>query len=265
MKKGQYFSMAKSSDIKAKIDIYGDIVNEDWRWDNDTSAVSFRNALQELGDVSELDIYINSGGGDVFEATAIYNMIKRHPAKVHVHIDGLAASAASVIAMAGDTITMPSNSMLMIHNAWSIYMGNHNDLRKYADDLEKLNNSTVKQSYLDKSPGIDPDTLTALMDAETWLTAAEAKEHGLVDEVTGAVNVAASITKDQMERYNKVPEALVEEGKPEPQEDPIKALAKQIEDLSNRVNSLQPHTEPAKEPDPEPQNSVREFFFNLGN
>lgn len=254
--------MAKLDGQKAQIDIYGDIVSENYRWyEDETSAVSFRNALSELGDIEELQIHINSGGGDVFEAVAIFNMIKRHKAIVHVHIDGLAASAASVIAMAADKLYMPENSMLMIHNAWSVFMGNHHELRDYANQLEKINNTTVKQSYLDKNPELDIEVLSQLMDKETWLSANEAFEMGLVDEVISAVPVAASITKDQMSRYENAPSNLQDSI-----EDPATISESSIdkEYLDNVVKQLKEEINELKKPaEPVKDSSLSTFFLNL--
>lgn len=261
MKQGNYFKMAVVDDAKAEVFIYGDIVSEGWRWGEDeTSAVSFRDALKELGDVSAIDLRINSGGGDVFEAVAIHNMIKRHPAQVTAYVDGLAASAASVIAMAADKLIMPANSMLMIHNAWSVFMGDHNAFRKFADDLEKINQS-VKRSYLDKNSELSEENLTALMDAETWLSAQESLEMGLADEVITAVQVAASITDKQMARYAKTPAVLTEEV--EPDVDPTMAA---LEEIKAQLAALQQHTKPIeKEPlqSPAKQSGLRELFLKF--
>lgn len=266
MKKGSYFTMAKLDGPKAQIDIYGDIVSENYRWyEDETSAVSFRDALAGLGDIDELEIHINSGGGDVFEAVAIFNMIKRHKAKVSIHIDGLAASAASVIAMAADTLYMPENSMLMIHNAWSVFMGNHHELRDYADQLEKINDTTVKQSYLDKNPDIDVEALSQLMDKETWLSASEAFEMGLVDEVLSAVPVAASITKDQMARYENAPTTLKNSVEEDPKD--FGEILKQVEENFNkRIEEFEEKLKASKEEppaDPVKDSSLSAFFLNI--
>lgn len=210
VKAKKYFNIVKASDERGEIHIYDDIVPTGWEWGEETSASTFRDDLKALDGVSVIDLRINSGGGDVFEASAIYNMLKRHKARVEVHIDGLAASAASVVAMAGDKITMPKNAMMMIHNAWTIGFGNHHDLRKQADDLEKINESSVKQAYLSKNPELDIEELTNMMDQETWLAADEALELGLVDEVVQATQVAASLTDEQKARYKNAPSSLVE-------------------------------------------------------
>ena len=105
--------------------IDGEIVTDEWK-DSDTSAAGFRDALKSLGDVKEINLHINSPGGSVFEGIAIYNMLKQNKAKVNIYVDALAASIASVIAMSGDTIFMPSNSMMMIHNPYTVAFGNAN-------------------------------------------------------------------------------------------------------------------------------------------
>lgn len=180
------------------------------------SAKSFKSELDALGELKTLNVYINSPGGDVFEGVAIYNMLKRHKAYVKVHVDGLAASIASVIAMAADELIMPSNAMLMIHNAWMFTAGNSKDLREAADMLDKVDTS-IRQSYLAKAGDkLSEEDLIDLMEAETWLTAQEAYDYGLCDEVTGAKQIAASISKDLFAKYKNVPAALNKEPEPIP-------------------------------------------------
>lgn len=134
-KKAKYFQMKRKSESKGEIFIYGDIVSDKW-FENDVTATDFKNKLDELGDISEIDVHINSSGGSVFEGHAIYNMLKMHPAKINIYVDALAASIASVIAMSGDAIFMHKNSFLMIHNSWVMTVGNAEELRKTADLLE---------------------------------------------------------------------------------------------------------------------------------
>ena len=123
--------------------IDGEIVTDEY-YDTDTSAAGFRDALKDLGDVKTINLHINSPGGSVFEGIAIYNMLKQNKAHINVYVDGLAASIASVIAMSGDAIFMPSNSMLMIHNPWTMAIGNASELRKQADDLDKITESSIQ-------------------------------------------------------------------------------------------------------------------------
>lgn len=168
--------------------IYGDVESdgEDW-WTgqtipSETSASHFRDELAKYPDVHDIHVYINSYGGSVFEGTAIYNQLRRHPAQVTVHIDGFACSIASVIAMAGDRVIMPRNAMMMIHNAYLYAVGNAAELRKAADDLDAINRGN-RQAYLQKSGGKLSETeLCELLDAETWLTAEDCIRLGLADE-----------------------------------------------------------------------------------
>jgi ATP-dependent Clp protease protease subunit len=166
-----------------------------------------------LGDISTINLYVNSPGGSVFEGIAIHNMLKRHKAKVNVHVDGLAASIASVIAMAGDTIFMPKNAMLMIHNAWTITYGNAAELRKAADDLDRISQSSM-QTYLQKAGDkLTAEKLQELLDAETWLSADEAFAYGFCDVVQEANQMVASINDDFISKYKNVPKQLISQPK----------------------------------------------------
>ena len=150
-------------------------------------------------------------------------MLKQNSAHINVYIDGLAASIASVIAMSGDAIFMPSNSMMMVHNPWVMAIGNANELRKQADNLDQITKSSV-QTYLAKAGDkLDEKTLTQLMDDETWLTAQEAVDYGLADEVMEPNKAVASINKQFVSRYRHVPEQLI----------------KQAENDDNKLNSEQ--------------------------
>lgn len=194
---------------EADLFIDGEIVSDEL-YDNDTSAAGFRDSLKQLGDVKTINLHINSPGGSVFEGIAIYNMLKNNPAQINVYVDALAASIASVIAMSGDNIFMPSNSMLMIHNPWTMAMGNANDLRKQADDLDRIGELSVT-TYLDKAGGkLDADTLHQLMDDETWLTAQEAVDYGLATEVIDANQMAACADPDFLKQFRNVPTQLAQ-------------------------------------------------------
>lgn len=153
-------------------------------WGN-IDAKSIVDAIKTLkaDGATALNIYINSPGGDVFEATAIYNEIARFNGKKTCYIDGLAASAASYIAMVGDEIVTAFNAMWMIHNPWGMCVGNENDFRKTADDLHKIG-STLLATYV-KRTGQPAADVQAWLDAETWMTAQEAKDRGFTNTVTG--------------------------------------------------------------------------------
>lgn len=188
--------------------IDGEIVTDEWE-DTDTSAAGFRDALKSLGDVKEINLHINSPGGSVFEGIAIYNMLKQSKAKVNIYIDALAASIASVIAMSGDTIFMPSNSMMMIHNPYNMVVGNANELRKAADDMDRITDLSV-ETYLEKAGDkLDETTLRQLMDEETWLTAQEAVDYGLADEIIGANQAVASLDNPFAKGFKNVPKQLI--------------------------------------------------------
>lgn len=169
--------------------IYGDVEGEyfdsdDWAWKvSDNSAEAFREALAKYPNAVQINIYINSYGGSVFEGTAIYNQLLRHPAHKTVYIDGFACSIASVIAMAGDEVVMPANTLMMIHNMWMTASGSAEDLRKAADNLETIN-AAGRSAYLTKAGDkLDEAQLIEMMDAETWLTAEECVALGLADTV----------------------------------------------------------------------------------
>ena len=167
--------------------IYGDVESDGYDWwtdhtiESETSANHFRDELAKYPNATEIRLFINSYGGSVFEGTAIYNQLRRHPAKKVVYIDGFACSIASVIAMAGDEVVMPRNAMMMIHNAWMYACGNAAELRKAADDLDAINRGN-RQAYLQKCGGaLAEEQLIQMLDNETWLTAEECIAYGLAD------------------------------------------------------------------------------------
>lgn len=181
---------------KATIYLYGDVVDDSFEDEAEISAIDFSRKLKQLVGIKEIEIRIQSYGGSVFAGVAIYNMLKNYPAKIIAHIDGVAASIASVISMSADTIIMPQNSMMMIHNPMAaISFGNSQQLRKKADDLDKIAECAIT-SYLDKSDGkITREKLIELLDHETWLSAEECLEYGLCDEVTNKVELVAKFTE----------------------------------------------------------------------
>ena len=174
--------------------LYGEIQADytDW-WSgkivkSTTSADYVRKAVEEAGNVAEINVYINSIGGSVAEGNAIYNILKRQSAPVTVYVDAFAYSVASVIAMAGDKVIMPSNTTMMIHNARMGAYGTAEMLRKVADDLDTINEASCN-TYLIKSNGkVSKEKLTEMLNAETYLTADEALKYGFCDEVANPIN-----------------------------------------------------------------------------
>lgn len=182
--KRQYYSMEKTGQ-EANINIYGDIYSF-----SDTNLKSLTSTLDSLTDVSQINVYINSYGGEVAEGLAIYNALKRHKAKVTTYCDGFAASIASVIFMAGDERIMNESSLLMIHNAWSWGEGNAEQLRKQADDLEKITQASIV-AYKSHST-LTEEEIKSLMDNETWILPDEALEYGFATSIEKTEKKAAS-------------------------------------------------------------------------
>lgn len=177
----KYFQLVKNGDV-ADIDIYGDIAKKWWSGDDSIDARSLSDQLDELGDVSQINVHINSYGGEVAEGLAIYTALRRHSAKIRTTCDGFACSIASVIFMAGDERVMSDASLLMIHNAWtSAYGANAADLRKLADDMDTITQAS-KNAYLSRVV-IDEEALSDLMDAETWILPEDAVEMGFATAV----------------------------------------------------------------------------------
>ncbi len=195
MKQNKYYSMEKVGN-EANINIYGDISSYAGQTDffgdeiDGMSAVMLSKQLEQLGDVSRINVYINSYGGEVAEGLAIYNALKRHPAEVVTHCDGFACSIASVIFMAGDKRIMNESSLLMIHNAWTMAIGNSEELRKQADDLEKITQASVI-AYKAHST-LSEEEIKALMDDETWILPEEALEYGFATDIEKTEKKAAS-------------------------------------------------------------------------
>jgi ATP-dependent Clp endopeptidase proteolytic subunit ClpP len=166
-------------------------------------AKTFLDELKALGPIAELTVRINSPGGSVFDGIAIYNALKRHDAAITVWIDGIAASIASVIAMAGDEVVMPENAMLVLHDPSGLVAGTAADMRAMAEALDRMKAGMVA-AYRDKS-GRDDAEIEALMRDETWLSAQEAVELGLADRVEQPVRMAAHF---DLSRFRNAPPQL---------------------------------------------------------
>lgn len=170
-----------------EIEMMGDIVGNAF-YQGDTDPDKVKNALKEA-EGKDVLITVNSGGGSTIAGSAIYNMIDRYEGTVHADIIGIAASMATVIVSAADTVSMAENALYMIHNPWSMAMGDSDDMKKQADILDKIKASLL-QAYVRKT-GMPEEKISALMDAETWLTAQEAYDLGFVDEIKKPMEIAA--------------------------------------------------------------------------
>jgi ATP-dependent Clp protease protease subunit len=166
----------------AELYVYGEIVSEKWWDDGSVSPEEIKNALDPVMSIKHLDMYINSPGGSVFAGVAMYSILNRSEAHIVAHVDGIAASAATYLVMAADEIKMPENTMLMIHKPMSWGGGNADDFRSQADALDKIE-ETVVSMYDARFENLDADKIKEMMRAETYMTAAEAVEHGLIQSV----------------------------------------------------------------------------------
>lgn len=170
------------------------------------SAQQFARDIKALGDLSQIDLRVHSPGGDVFEGMAIYNLLRSHPANVDGYVDGLAASMGSVVLMAANTIHMPANAMMMVHKPWGIQGGDADDMRRYAELLDKVESSLV-MAYVAKT-GKSEDDIKALLKGETWMTGREAVEAGFADKLTDPLVAAAQLNSKRMQEFDHMPEAL---------------------------------------------------------
>nr|WP_313624883.1 ClpP-like prohead protease/major capsid protein fusion protein [Kosakonia sp.] len=199
-KSNSWFRMQASGSSTADIFIYDEI----GYWG--VTAKQFISDLKALGDISLINLHINSPGGDVFDGIAIFNALKHHGASITVHIDGLAASMASVIAMVGNPVIMPENTMMMIHKPWGFAGGDANDMRDYADLLDKVE-SVLIPAYAQKT-GKSTEEIAALLEDETWMDGAECLAMGFADQVTPSLQAMACIHSKRIEEFEKMPSSI---------------------------------------------------------
>lgn len=187
--KNKFWKFRNGAEMKANtLDIYGDISDASW-WGDEVTPKEFKKELDQCS--GPLEIFINSGGGDVFAGQAIYSMLRRYEGKKTVYVDGIAASIASVVAMAGDEIIMPRNAMMMIHNAWAIARGNKETMMKLAGELEKID-GVIAAIYAERGK-YSAEEYAELMSKEKWFTAEEALEAGLIDRIDADKQIAAHV------------------------------------------------------------------------
>ena len=184
MSQKKYFQLVENENKEAELYIYGDITSWPWQ-ESDVSSYTLSRALQSL-DADSVKVYINSYGGEVAEATAIYNQLKNNKAHVTTVCDGFACSAASVIFMAGDERIMNKASRLMIHNAMSGAWGNAQELRKAADDIENINELSIT-AYMEHV-NISQEKLQELMDGESWIKPEDALDMGFATGIVSNSN-----------------------------------------------------------------------------
>lgn len=198
---GAGFSIVARGSAAADIYIYEDVGASFF---GGVTAKDFATELKNVGNVATLNVHINSAGGDVFDGFAIYNQLVQHPANVISHIDGVAASIASVIAMAGDKICISETGFVMIHNATGVAIGDAAEMRQMGDLLDKVTGS-IADVYVERTKGARND-IVAMMNAETWFTGDEALSAGFADEMICNLHVAARISGKH--KFKHLPSAL---------------------------------------------------------
>ena len=253
------FYQISTSGRTADINIYGDITGNAelinaWM-DTDTGAVSARSIVQQIQelDVDTINVYINSYGGEVAEALAIYSALKRHSASVHTFCDGFACSAATIIFCAGDVRTMGSIALLMIHNCMS-YLGyaNSNEMRKAAEDNDKINQSSIN-AYM-AVVNISQDKVQEMMDNATWLTAQECLEYGFATEIA---DQETDPEHPEQSAFSVIREAvLATQGRTAGPVVDLNEVMQKLAELGTKIDALQ-KTE-AKEPEEDSEENVPE-------
>lgn len=212
-----------------------------------TSAKYIREAIEKAGEIEGIEIYINSIGGYVDEGVSIYNLLKRQSVPVTAYIDGMACSIASVVAMAADKIVMPSNTTMMIHHAVGGCYGNAKEHRDYAEQLEKISTASTNSYLVHAGEKLTREKLEPLLDAETFLTAQEAFDLGLCDEIVDPVDLTESkeIVNDAQQKKN--PKAK-------------QAAAELLKMLGTKPK---PQAEPQTPPEPKPKNPEEKDSFGF--
>lgn len=215
--------------------LYGTISDERW-YEDDVTPKQVREDIEAIGDIDELRVYVNSPGGSVFAGHALHAILSRLKAKVTAYVDGVAASAASVVIMAADEVVMYPQSMIMIHDPWALAVGNADEMRRVADALDKMKESYIA-AYRAKT-GLEEDELSSMMSEETWFTAEEAVGKGFADRIDKAKQIAASMRGDKLvvngqafdiSKYRKKPPV------PEAADDPPKVAQPQSNNRSRHA------------------------------
>ncbi|MDX8359819.1 head maturation protease, ClpP-related [Cytobacillus sp. IB215316] len=231
--------------------IKGDIV----RWNSSIWDFDYR--MKSIKDDEDIELSINSYGGDAFLGIDMCNTLRDHKGNVTITITGIAASAASVICMGADKVIAHANTMIMVHNASTLAYGNAKELRKAADNLDKVSHSAM-QSYLKR---VDADKMKELMDEETYLTAQDALDIGLIDEIINAEveEVESEIFENKAKEFNNKLVTM--------QEPSVVAnnanYEEMFNELKNEIEQLKKQSQKEPEQEPVRNSNLSKLFLNL--
>lgn len=216
--KKKFYEFKNITSKAADLFLYGEIVEDDvdwWTGEKDPSLVgllSFKQELDNIGNVKNLNIYINSPGGDVFTASTMISMLQRKKDKgttINAYVDGLSASAASFLMMVADNVNLYRNSTVMIHKPMSIAIGNANDMQKTIDALNKIEDSVMLPMYMDKALATEEE-IKNLINEETWLSASDMSKYFNVNILNEEKVAVASIKSNLFKNYKNVPDYIKE-------------------------------------------------------
>lgn len=253
------------TDESADLCFFGDINSEslgEWQkyYPEDKAPSDVKDFLDQLENVSKINVHINSGGGSVFGGIAIYNMLKRFGAEITVYVEGLAASIASVIAMAGDKIVIPANAQMMIHKPSSIAWGNADEMRKEADILDGCQKVILNTYMQHVKEGITEDTINDLINAETWKNGAEWQEYFDIEVSESSQAVAAA--SDFYDAYKHTPGNLPTKQETDEKLTAEKIAAAVISAIKDNFTGEEPQ-EPPKEPKNDLERKKAEILEDL--
>lgn len=227
----KFLTVKNEAGKRPQLMIYGDIVDDSWNygWEDDPSVYpkNIKSMLNDLDGYSEIEVHINSGGGHVFAGMAICNMLKQFGGKTIAYIDGVAASAASIIAFGCDEIVIPSNAFLMIHRPASMVWGTAEDMLKCAEMLGVIQKGAVA-TYMSKAvEGVTEEQINTMINAETWFTGTEAAEFFNV-QVTDSVE-ALNCTGTVLQHWSKLPAAFKAKNSQDEETEKIRKMQQEIE------------------------------------
>ena len=251
------------TETAADLFFFGDINSEslgEWQkyYPEDKAPKDVQDFLDQLDGVSKINVHINSGGGSVFGGIAIYNILKRYNAEITVYVEGLAASIASVIAMAGDKIIMPANAQMMIHKPICAVHGNADDMRKEADVLDGCQEVILSTYMRHAKEGITEDQINDLINAETWKSGKNWQEYFDIEVSEPSTAVAAA--SEYFDKYKNLPENLKEKLDREENAYSMEQIADAVAD---RVMEHIGQREEKKEPEDDYERQAAEILEDL--